>query len=76
MLFKKIAAVALTAILSVSAFAADEAAPKETAQATVAVRATTAPASVRTERPARRFFGRLMELERRKNAWLRRVFLD
>ncbi len=76
MLCKKIAAVAVAAIVSGPVLAADEAAPTATVEAAVVVHAATPAAKARTERPARRIFGRLMELERRKNAWLRRTFLD
>lgn len=71
-MFKKIAALTLAAMVSGSAYAADEA-KTETVVRVVQTPATT---TVRRAGPARRFFSRMMELERRKNAWLRSVFLN
>jgi len=74
-------ALALTAALAISSAAvADEAAvhvlPASSSAKSVPVQAVSSGTVYSAApRPKQTFFGKVMELERRKNAWLRRTFL-
>ena len=80
---RRIAVIAAGVILTATAVQADvnTVSTQTTTQAPVATAPQAAPVvrQTTTYRPAPRnqsFFGRVMELERRKNAWIRRTFFQ
>jgi hypothetical protein len=73
---KILIAVIAAAVLSIGSEASASQVP--THQVDVPQQVTVAPESdaIAARRRSRGFFRRLLELERRKNAWLRRTFLN